>query len=79
MSLFLPFSNPSAHSQKTCSLCDLPALYVAIIRIRISDPSQTKLVATELDFAVCQIHADKMDVEFDKTLTAEKELKIFLP
>ena len=81
MSLFLPFQNQiQPQYQKICGLCDLPAAYLAIIKIRIFDPATNKLVATELDLAVCEQHADRMDIQIDKILKLEKKaIVIFAP
>lgn len=79
MSLFLPFvTPPQAH--RICSLCDMPAMYTAYLRIRVFEPGQNKLVATELDLYVCEQHASRMEIQIDKTLKVEKKtLIIFAP
>ncbi len=65
MALFLPgFAIPP----DVCSLCDLPARYLAFLRIKVTDPLTNKMIATEVDLYVCEFHAVEMDMEIEKTL-----------
>lgn len=76
MSLFLPGMMPI---QTPCSLCDLPAVYMAIIKVKISDASTSKVVATAIDLRVCERHADRMDIQMDKVLHVEKKVILLGP
>jgi len=65
MALFLPgFTYP----REICSLCDAPSRFLAILRIRITDPLTSKMIATEVDLYVCEQHSIEMDIEIHKTL-----------
>jgi hypothetical protein len=73
MAIYLP---GITHPRDLCSLCDNPARYVAILRIKITDPFTSKMIATEIDLYVCELHAVEMDIEIDKTLKDAKRIII---
>lgn len=77
MALFLP-GNVPLHVIAPCSLCDSPALYVAILKIRVFDQTTNKLVATSIELSVCQAHADKMDVCIDKIVKDDRKQLIIV-
>lgn len=75
MALFLPGSSFQVPS--ICALCDAPSSHTAVLRIKVFDPATSKLIATEIDLEVCDKHADKMDIQIDKTVKSQKKT-IFL-
>lgn len=75
MAVFLP---GLTHPRDLCSICDAPAAYIAVLRIRITDPGSSKMVASDIDLYVCEAHADKMDIEIQKSLKVDKRRAIII-
>lgn len=73
MAIFLPGSAPIQTVGKTCSLCDAPAICIALLKIRVFEPNSDKIVVTEIDLAVCEQHSYKMTIQVDKTLKLDKK------
>ena len=73
MALFLP---GFTHPREICSLCDAPARFLAVIRIRITDPLTSKMIATQIDLYVCEQHSVEMEIEVLKSLKDNKKIII---
>lgn len=76
--VFLPGIAHPRHIE-ICALCDKPALYTTVVRLKISDPNTSKSVGTELDMMLCEQHADKIDIQVDKFSRISKKQMMILP
>jgi hypothetical protein len=69
---------PDYKAIQICALCNDQAFYLAILKIKAFDSETAKSIMAQMNFVLCERHADKMDICIEKIIKADKKQIIFV-